>query len=254
MQLLTLQRKFKDTLFKGNWTDLENELDPSQSSLENRGFVYQNNVFASLVDVLQSTFCRTHQYLGPEAFKNAATHFIHASPPSNGCLFRYGNLFPNFLEFFYKDTFQAHTDIATIEWAMNQSYYTVDTPSLSHKELAAIPQENLLDTCFKMHPSLHLIETSHKIEMIWDELENNRTDQAFHSSVIKEPSYCLVSRPAFVVQLFWIDQPLYHFINALSAGASLCKSFEKTAEHHTDFDFSQALTFCIMNGFFTEYS
>ena len=82
--------------------------------------VYRNNIYASLILVLEGRFPVVSRLVGAEFFTELARVFVELHPPRSPVLMEYGEGFGTFLqEFDPVDDLPYLGDVARIEWAWN---------------------------------------------------------------------------------------------------------------------------------------
>ena len=76
-------------------------LRASPAACRTRRFgVYRNNVYSSLIDVLQARFPVVSRLVGEEFFRAMARVYVEQEPPRSAVLLRYGASFPDFVASF----------------------------------------------------------------------------------------------------------------------------------------------------------
>ena len=98
--------------------------------------IYRNAYRARLVDALRETYPRTAQWVGEDAFRQAAAHHLIQSPPNSWTLDDAGTGFVAVLEeLFAKDAEVA--ELGWLEWAMHCAFAAADAEPLDHEAFAA---------------------------------------------------------------------------------------------------------------------
>jgi hypothetical protein len=127
MSLLALQRAMRDEILA---TDDQAVSPPA--GLE----IYRNAYRNRLLEALRTSFEKTCQYVGGEAFDTAACHHIILGPPTSWTLDDYGADFDLTLaELFAEDPEVA--ELAWLEWHMQRAFGSVDADPLDAAKLMA---------------------------------------------------------------------------------------------------------------------
>ena len=127
MSLLALQRAMRDEILA---TD-DQAVSPA-AGMEIYRRAYRNR----LLEALRTSFEKTCQFVGGEAFDTAACHHIILNPPVSWTLDDYGAGFDMTLaELFAEDPEVA--ELAWLEWHMQRAFGSVDASPLDAAKLAA---------------------------------------------------------------------------------------------------------------------
>jgi hypothetical protein len=130
--------------------------------------VYRNNVYSSLIDVMQARFPVASLLVGDEFFRAMARVYIEREPPRSAVLLRYGESFPSFVAGFEPAGSVPYlADIAALEWAWHAAYHSADAAPLPLEELASVASQ-AGDAVFKLHPSLGLVSSTFPIVTIYE--------------------------------------------------------------------------------------
>src|SRR5262245_54616055 len=70
---------------------------PTPGAPVRRFGVYRNNVYSSLIEVLQGRFPVVTRLVGEEFFRGMARVYVEREPPASAVLLRYGSGFPSFV-------------------------------------------------------------------------------------------------------------------------------------------------------------
>ncbi|WP_181702942.1 DNA-binding domain-containing protein [Chthonobacter albigriseus] len=198
--------------------------------------VYRNNVFVALVDALAARFPVTLRLTGEAFFRAMARAFAADHRPESPILARYGDRFPDFVEGFPPAAGVPYlADVARLEAAWTDAYHAADAPALPAERLGDwLPAT--LTRPVDLHPSAHLIRSSHPVGSIW----------AAHAEaeVGPIPSWTaetvLIVRPDADVQVHRLPVADSVFAAALFAGRTLADAAED-ASADPAFDFGRAL-------------
>ena len=82
---------------------------------------HQENVLATVLHVLELSFPSVAQLTGPEYFARLACGYLHAHPPRNAILCRYGEDFPDYLRSHSNDLHYPYLyDLARFDWHIDR--------------------------------------------------------------------------------------------------------------------------------------
>jgi hypothetical protein len=217
MSLLALQRAMLGEIVASD----EQAAPPSTGMAVYRG-AYRNR----LLEALRTSYEKTCQFVGDEAFDTAACHHIILNPPASWTLDDYGAGFDLTLaELFAEDPEVA--ELAWLEWHMQAAFGSVDVAPLDAAKLASgeLGIEDWDRACFALVPSLAMRAIRTDCIALW---------QALADEAEPPPS----REPADLGQLIvWRKDMLSHFrvadaaegqaLSAIAAGqdfGSLCAS------------------------------
>ncbi len=243
-QLPDYQNAFYQAIFDNKPPLLEKAIGKIED-FEERFRIYSNNVFSSLKNVLRDDFPVCCRILGEEKFNQAAFNFVRNFPPESGCLLQYGQKFPIFVAAMFPE--MPHVkEIAAIEWAKKELYYTDDTCPLDPRALASIPvnQHDLITFGFPNATSFMKSEFS--LKALWGGTDEAENDHPVHSR-----SYSLLIRPRYKIHHFWLKADEYEFYLHLYQGKTLGEAFQQAAEINPHFNLAESLGSAFTNEYFT---
>ena len=99
--------------------------------------VHQNNYRGSLLACLDDSFARTRDWIGGDAFREAARHHIERVPPSSWTLDAYPRDFPDTLRLQYPDDPEI-AELAWLELALAEAFVGPDAEPLSAADAANV--------------------------------------------------------------------------------------------------------------------
>ncbi|MGI9449458.1 MAG: HvfC/BufC N-terminal domain-containing protein, partial [Geminicoccaceae bacterium] len=141
---------------------------PDDQRPKRRFDVYRNNVAVGMIEALRATFPAVERLVGGDFFSAAARVFLDQEPPRSPLLFRYGQTFGNFLDAFPPATSVPYLgDVARLEWARLEAYHAADREPLAIDALGALPENEMGQVTFELHPSLALIKSQWPIVSLW---------------------------------------------------------------------------------------
>ena len=165
--LLELQRNFRAMLLGGCDTPLST-VTGGAFDAASRVRVYRNNVLGNLIGALRLTFPAVERLVGANFFAAAAARFISADPPAGADLYEYGAAFSGFLATFEPAQGIAYlSDVARLEWAVNQALHADHTPATTADALFDVPEQHRVGLRLAAHSSLSLLVLTHPAKAIW---------------------------------------------------------------------------------------
>jgi hypothetical protein len=166
--LLELQQDFRRFLLDRHPTGLPAAISDDGLQAEARLQIYRNHVTLALREALRATFPVTHRLVGETFFARLATEFIAAHPPRSPCLNEFGAELSAFVTDFAPAAALPYlSDMARLEWALNQAWHSSIEPPLQAATMATIDADVLANSTLRLQPSLQLITSQWPIEAIW---------------------------------------------------------------------------------------
>lgn len=210
--------------------------------------VYRNNVYVSLIEVLQGRFPAVTRLVGEEFFRAMARVYVEQEPPRSPMMLYYGEGFPAFLETFgpVRDT-PYLADVARIEAAWNRAYHAADSQPAAAEALAAIAPGRLPGVIFELHPSLGLVTSPYPALSIW---ETNTADAEVKPIGLEQGGGedAMIVRPELTVNVHRLPPGAFAFIRMLANGAGLGEAYEAQLTQTPQFDLQLNLAGLIHNG------
>lgn len=191
MSLAALQQEFMAQVF-----DEARPLPVGWSARMDAGLaIYRSAYRARLIGVLRDTFPKTAQWVGGDAFEQAAAHHLITHPPTGWTLDLAGANFAETLA----DLFAGDPDVpelAWLEWSMHLAFTAPDADPLDAAGFAAATDEFTDDDWAAMRvafvPSLHCHSVSHDCAALWNALAVD--EPPVSAPALPEPLGCLVWR------------------------------------------------------------
>lgn len=201
--------------------------------------VYRNNVTVSLIEALEAAFPAVRRLVGAEFFKAAARVYARQQPPRSPVMLFYGETFPDFLESFEPAAGVPYLgDVARLEWARLKAYHAEDATALPIACLAPVPEGEISQVTFTLHPSLTLLRSRFPVASLWAATSGASSD---HDVDMKRGEEVAVLRPDADVDLRVLPAGGYVFLQALSAGANLGLAASEAAGACETFDLAAHL-------------
>ncbi len=245
-----LQRNFASVALKNITAPLLPNIEDVAGGKERRLGVYHANTINSLIEVLASAYPVTQRIVGERFFNALAKSFIESNPPQQPTLFRYGDALGDFLDGFAPAQGVPYlTDTAKLEWARINAYFAEDYEPLDPQKLAEIDPEKVGDVCFKVAPTLHLIESAYPVFQIWAVNQPNCDDVPKIDLTCAEQG--LVSRRANEVFQHVVTPGAFTWLKTLSDGQPLGAATNDAMGLDRNFDLQNTLRQHLAGGTFT---
>lgn len=218
-------------------------------ALERRMDVYRNNVYASLIDALESVYPVVERLVGEEFFRAMAREFLRSHLPTCGTLTGYGAAFPDFVENFEPVAALPYlADVARLELAWLAAYHSADLGSVEVDVLSSVSPEELTTLCFQFHPSVQFVVSDFPVWKIWHENSQATGPAAINLKAGGEAACVL--RHDRQVEVHLIDGHVRDFGEALMAGKPLGVACDIALANDPSFNLSAALHFFLSRGVF----
>ena len=238
MSLRDLQMVFLHKIFARDHADVDSYtdlLDPSRLS------IYTNNVYAALTKALQAIYPVIERLVDEKFFRFAAQRYIDLYPSTSGDLNLYGTHFASFLSEFPPATSLTYLpDVARLELYCHQAYLAADDPPLDLQRLAAVPQHNHGELCFRMNNSARLLHSAWPIDTIW---RVNQADYEGDQSVdLSEGGVrLLIQRRNDKIALLPLTEAEWKFLSDIAENKTLETAFESVLREEPSADVAALL-------------
>ena len=126
-----MKLELQQAAFRAEIIAQDDETPPSSLGMA----IYRDGYRGRLLAALETSFDRTLQWVGGEAFSAAACHYIIANPPRGWTLDEYGAGFPALLRTLFAQDPEVE-ELAWLEWQMQRAFAAIDGPLLNHQALA----------------------------------------------------------------------------------------------------------------------
>lgn len=183
--------------------------------------VYQNNYRAQLAACLESSFARTRDWIGGEAFHHAVAAHVERVPPSSWTLDAYPRDFPVTLALLYPDDAEV-AELAWLECALEEAFVAQDAQAIAAQQLEGVDWDRAI---LLFTPTLDLAPLSTNATAIWAALAADEVPP--HAEMLPEAGAMLVWRSDQVSRFRAIDQIEEQALLAARAGrpfADLCEA------------------------------
>jgi hypothetical protein len=183
--------------------------------------VYQNNYRAQLVTCLETTFVRTREWIGEEAFHNAMVTHIDGIPPSSWTLDDYGRDFSMALSTLFPDDLEV-TELAWLEWALGEAFTAADHAALDRTVVADTDWDN---AALRLSPSIDILALTTNAPAIWSALSESEMPPP--AEMLEAPAALLVWRKAMTSHFRIIDARERDMLLLAKAGRTFAFLCEK---------------------------
>lgn len=157
--------------------------------------IYRNAYRARLVDALRETFPKTAQWVGDEAFAQAAGHYLILHPPTSWTLDMAGEAFVETLaDLFASDPDVA--DLAWLEWAMHLAFTAPDHTPMDAAGFttatSAFGEDDWANMRLRFVPSLRIRALRSDCAALWQALDQEEPPAT--AAEPASPMHCIVWR------------------------------------------------------------
>jgi len=203
--------------------------------------IYRNNLREGFRKALASEFPVIERLVGEDYFRQLALSFLAEHPSHAGNLHPIGDPFAQFLRQRFEHTQYAYlTDVATLEWAYQQSSVAADASSFDPAALRGLPQEGYGELRFTLHPACGLVQSPYPVVRIWAMNQLDATgDEVVDLS--SGADFVLLRRAAEGVEMRRITAADFAILDAFSKGAVLADVLETAYSIDPDFNLGDAL-------------
>jgi Putative DNA-binding domain len=258
LALPELQRTFRDATYGGNSLAASaalREIVVEAGLLPDvRLAIYRNNTVSNLCNALKADYPVVEKLVGAEFFRHVAKTYIAGAPSSSGDINDYGESFPEFLAAFPAAAGLPYLgDVARLERAWKQSFYSADAEAMNVAALAGIAPERFGDLHFELHPALRLLSSAYPVKQIWDA---NQADAMSSREVDLSDGaeWVLLRRVEDRVGVNSLPQDEFCWLSALSEGRSLAEAVDVVFSATESFDLAPCLQRHICHGSFVGFT
>lgn len=213
----------------------------SPSGSGRRFDVYRNNMMASLVDALRSTFPVVHRLVGEEYFAAVARAYVEQYPPDSPVLLRYGRAFGDFLDELPSASSVPYLgDVARLEWARINALHAADAEPESIDALTRVPERLLESVVLEPHPSLNRVRSRWPVASLWSDCTSGGQSGGVDMNTSED---AVVVRPGLEVAVRTAPAGGGAFLAALERGDDLGTAVQQGAGDAGAFDLAAQLRF-----------
>lgn len=249
LPLRELQRRFDSALFDdpssvaATWVrDTESDsADGAPIDPDARIAIYRNNLREGFRKALALEFPVIERLVGEDYFRQLALSFLAEHPSRAGDLHPIGEPFARFLQTRFAATpYEYMADVATLEWAYQQSAIAADAAPFEVASLRDIAPEAYGQLCFPLHPACGLVRSPYPVLRIW---AVNQPDASGDEIVdlSSGADFVLLRRDAQGVEMRRITAADFAILQAFSRQVPLAQSLEQARALDPEFDLGEAL-------------
>ncbi|MGB8920285.1 MAG: DNA-binding domain-containing protein [Pseudomonas sp.] len=203
--------------------------------------VYRNNVQGSLIKALADSYPVVQQLVGEGFFRAMAAVFVQQQPPASPLMSHYGETFPAFIDAFEPAASVPYlAGVARLEQLRTRAYHAADALPVQPQQITAAlaDPDGLSDLRFKLHPSLHLLDSNHAVVAIW---AAHQGDATLAGIDVDHAQHALVLRNGLDVEVFALEPGANAFLRHLLNDQPLLAA----AQNSPPFDLSHTLALLI---------
>ena len=213
--------------------------EPEQA--RHRFGIYRGNADANVAKALAATYPVVEKIVGPEFFAGLAREYRSRHPSQHGDLNEYGHAFAGFLAVFPPASEIAYlSDVARLEWLVHRAHYAADPYPFDPARLTSVPPEQQLKLRPRLHSACGMLHSVYPLARIW-QVHQDAFDGEFNVDFSQAPSYALVYRPRFRVEVAQPGDAEAAFLAAALAGATLEIALAAAQAHDASFDLGRSL-------------
>ena len=197
----------KQREFMAQVLDDERPLPEGWTAREAAGMdIYRNAYRARLVDALRDTYERTAQWVGEDAYRQAAAHHIITRPPNSWTLDHAADGFPDTLRELFKNNPEV-AELGWLEWAMHQAFVAADAEPMDAAKFgevaAGFAEEDWANMRLTFLPGTDQLPIAHDIGVLWRALGEANGEKPDFSAA--EPLHCVVWREGIKPVFMQVD-------------------------------------------------
>ncbi len=245
-----LQQGFVAAVLDGHGAAPMLAITPAADAAE-RIAIYRRAVFANYRNALGATFPVVARLTGTPFFNAAVDAFVHARPSRSGDLNVYGDAFADFLSNYAPAaTLPYLSDVARLEWAIDEASRAGDAPRAPASVLAAlagVAPDRLPAVRVTLEPSCRLVASRYPILRLW---QVNQADPEGDDRVSLDDGgqALLVRRDERGIALELLTAGERAWLEALASGAALGIAIDAAQTADAAFDLGAALRTHIATG------
>ena len=243
-----IQREFMYLLFSGRLDRTPGCIDQAAGSAAQGFAAYRATACANLHNSLRGVYPVVERLVGRGFFTFMAHAYIGQVRSTSGDLNLYGKEFPTFMSSFRPvEPLPYLADVASLEWALHESYVAADACSLSPLHLATVVEEDHGRLRCRLHPAVRLLRSTYPVLSIW---EMNQPSQLGVPSVDLRlgGDHLLIRRTATGMAIDRVSAIDWRFLSLLAQGMCLGDTLSDVSDTVQDFDLATALRRYFGNG------
>lgn len=208
---------------------------------QNRLAFYRGNLTAIWKQTLANAYPVLLQLVGDEFFEQLARAYGRAHPSQSGNLNFFG---ANFSQFVANNEHCADypyfADVIALEWLVHQTYYAKDVEPVSLVSVLTQVGEQLSESKLQWSSTAHLFQSPWDAVSIWLAHQPGADDSIEIN--LEQPSFGIVTRPDWRVQLTPLTQAEFIALQALAESATVGAALEMAVEADPHFNIPEQLS------------
>lgn len=163
-----LQEDFRAFLLRGDGQMLQRVSGTAKVSAPKRLEIYFDAYRLRLLDALDSNYPVLHAWIGDEEFEKLGLAYLEAHPSTHFSIRYFGHRLAEYLATSeeYRDKPYLR-EMASLEWAMSETFDAPDSPLVILNDMAAIPADAWPEMRLRFHAPLHRLDLSWNVPIIW---------------------------------------------------------------------------------------
>ena len=256
LTLRDLQIDFATAIFNdgGEDTNFTRYLVDGKLSPKRQLDIYRNNVFGCLTDALKIAYPVIVKLVGAEFFEHLAGEFVRQTPSKSGNLHQFGGELAEFIaEFPSAQALTYLPEVAKLEWACHEVFFSEDHAPFNSERLAAVPEDRHEGLKFHLHPATRLIASQIPVHRIWEtNQEGYKGDPAV--TLDRGGGFLLVRRNDYQPVLQTLTEGEWSFLTSCQAGDELSQACADAQKKDPHFDIGETLKQCVADSILVDFS
>ncbi len=230
--LRELQERCYRAFALGDAASLVTAVRSNGVSAEDRIGIYQNNARETFRKSLGASYPVIERLVGAACFEGLALKFMREQPSRSGDLQRFGAGFADFLAGIYATTQFAYlTDVARLEWALEEVHLEPDETPLDPAELSTVAPDDLANLTFRVRRAVRLIQSPFPILSIW---RANQPEADARVDLDKGAECVAVLRRGDDLEMHPLDHAAFELASRLADASSLQQAWEAVTDECDD--------------------
>jgi len=229
--LAELQRSFQRAVLDGDDAVLARIADSTRVPARTRVGIYADAYRVRLRQALASTYPRSKQFLGEDAFDAATNAYIDAHRSQYKSIRWYGEAFAQTLARIWPQRPWC-AELAEWEWTIALAFDAADASPIDTAALAAVDNADWPQLRFGFHPSMHRICMRTNAPAIFKALTEERAPPT--PQQLEQPSPWLIWRRELMTQYRSMAVDECDALHALAAGETFAGMCTALAQQHTE--------------------
>lgn len=250
--LLATQQQFAAALLAPSVPQSASVLAEFKGAATARRFaLYRGQLRATWANTLSQAYPVLRELVGEDFFAGLARDYGLAHPSNSGDLNCFGARFALFLDGFAAAAEYPYLpDMARLEWALHRAHFAPAAQVAQAADWASLTPELLQASHATLHPACCLLRSDWAVAALW---QAHQADAASgFPADMREPSYYLVTRPAWKAQMLPLSRAAYAALAALQGGGDFGRALDAAFDLDDNFDFGGQLRAWLAHGLILE--